>query len=374
MIYLDNAATGGFKIRAVTEAVETVIKYLSANPGRSGHALSVSGARIVEDCRFTLADFFGGQSDRVVFTKNCTEALNLAILGTLKEGKHVVTTVFEHNSVLRPLFNLQKRGLISLTVVCPDENGDLVKPIENAITDNTYLLVINSASNVTGEVLPLDKIGEIAREKEIMLLVDGAQGGGHIPLNLEKQNISMLALAGHKGLGGIMGLGALLFDKKTNINPIITGGTGGDTFNLLGPTFYPDALEAGTLNLPGIYALKEGVNYLSKNLSFISESLYNYTSKTIELLKFNPKIKLYSKPNPIGIVSFEVLGLSSETLAYLLDNDYDVAVRGAFHCAPLLHKYLKTDKDGLVRVSFSVQNTYREIDYLYQALNKITSD
>lgn len=372
MIYFDNAATGGFKIHAVTEAVYSAVKYLNANPGRSGHSLAISGAKKVEETRLIVSDFFSCSPERVIFTKNCTEALNIAIFGSLSLGRHVITTVFEHNSVLRPLFYLKEKGLITLSIVSPSQNKSLLQAIEEAITDKTYLIVCTSISNVTGEVFPISEIGEIAKKRNLKFIVDGAQGGGHVKLKLKKQKISALALASHKGLGGIMGSGLLLIDDDFDLNPLIYGGTGTDTFNLTKSLPYPERLEAGTLNLPAISALKEGVAYVKNNLYFISKTLLNYTERIIEGLKNIDKISLYSNPNPAGIVSFSLKDLSSENLAYILDKEYDIAVRGAFHCAPLTHKFLATEKEGLVRVSLSVHNSLSEIDYFIRAINKIS--
>lgn len=178
MIYFDNAATGGFKPRAVTDAAENVIRYLSANPGRSGHRLSLTGAKIVNAARVATAELFGANPDRVVFTKNCTEALNVAIFGTLKVGGHVITTIYEHNSVLRPLSALKNRGLIELDIVSPDQKGDIFTSIQSAIKDNTYLIVTTAVNNVTGKELPVGKIGGFAKSKDIIYIVDGAQGAG----------------------------------------------------------------------------------------------------------------------------------------------------------------------------------------------------
>ena len=372
MIYLDNAATGGFKPRAVTETAQTVIKYLSANPGRSGHHLSVTGAKLVYSCRETLSKFFCCAEDRVVFTKNCTEALNLAIFGTLQKGRKVITTIYEHNSVLRPLYYLQNAGLINLEIVRPSALRDVADEIEERIDNNTYLIVCNAVSNVTGEILPIRKIGKIAKKYGVLFLVDGAQGGGHIPISLQQDDISMLAVAGHKGLYGIMGSGALLFSDDVEINPLTFGGTGIDSFSKTMPLNYPERLEAGTLNLPAIASLNEGVKYVSEHLLHFSEQTEKNTEKIISRLSEMKGVKLFSTPNPAGIVSFEIKDKESSMVADILSRDYDIAVRGGFHCAPLIHKFYGTEKSGLVRVSIAVQNSAHELSRLIDAIDKIS--
>lgn len=374
MIYFDNAATGGFKPRTVTDTANTVTRFLCANPGRSGHRLSITGAEIVYNCRQELANMFGAKSDRVIFTKNCTEALNTAIFGTVIQGGHVITTVFEHNSVLRPLHYLASINKIELDVVYPTPNVSIEKAISQKIKPNTYLVATTSVSNVTGARLPVEKIGEICKSKSITYLVDGAQGGGHIPLNLYTQNISILCLAGHKGLLGTMGSGALIFDEKTDILPLMMGGTGSESFNLLQPENYPDRLEAGTLNLPAIASLYEGVNVVKQNLENYGEHLLEYTTKLIDGLNSINGIKCYSLANRSGIVAFLSRKIPSSELSDILSREYDIAVRGGLHCAPLLHKFMGTQNDGLVRASLSVQNSTREINYFLNAIKKIQGD
>ena len=239
MIYFDNGATGGFKPRTVTDAVNTAVKFLSANPTRSAHRLSLVGAKTVYSCRENLAKLFGANPDRVIFTKNCTEALNVAIFGSLKQGGHIITTIYEHNSVLRPLYALEQKGLIQLDIVSPQENEPFAITIKNKIKNNTYLIITTSISNVTGEKLCVNEIASIAKENGILYLVDGAQGGGHTPLSLKKDGFNMLALAGHKGLYGIMGSGALIFDESVELSPLLFGGTGNESFNKTQPIFYP---------------------------------------------------------------------------------------------------------------------------------------
>lgn len=370
MVYFDNAATGGFKPRAVTDAVNNIIRYLSANPGRSGHRLSVTGAEIVWDARRALAELFNAKEERVIFTKNCTESINLAILGLVKPGMHIITSVYEHNSVLRPLFQLKEKGVILLDVVTADSIDLLPLAIEKKINKHTGMIVLNSASNVTGEVLPVQEVGEIAKKYNLIYIVDGAQGGGHIDLDLKAQNISALCLACHKGLYGIMGSGALIVGDNTEISPVIVGGTGSESFNLLQPPTYPDRLESGTLNLPAIASLTESVRYAKANMKNFSALLTSHTEFIIDALSQIPRIKVYSTPNPVGIVSFSVGDIPSVDIAEILDAEYDIAVRSGIHCAPLLHQFLGTVDSGLVRVSLSAQNSMREIRFFLNAVKE----
>ncbi|MBQ9735001.1 MAG: aminotransferase class V-fold PLP-dependent enzyme [Clostridia bacterium] len=374
MIYFDNAATGGFKIRAVTDAAETVIKFLSANPGRSGHRLSVTGAETVYSTRTVIAEHFSCSPDRVIFTKNCTEALNVAIFGSIKKGCHVISTVFEHNSVLRPLHHLKNSGVISLDLISPDDKGNFADNISAAIRPETELIVLTAISNVTGAVTDYESVCNLATAHGIRVLIDGAQGGGHVPLKVKEYGISYLALAGHKGLGGIMGSGILILNDDATLAPLILGGTGSESFSLSQPECYPERLESGTLNLPAIAALGEGVRFTMENLKSFSEHLVSYTTHLIDGLNKIPNVTVYSTPNPAGIVSFSVGGKESGEVADLLNSDYDVAVRGGLHCAPLMHKFLGTDECGLIRASLAVQNGTREINYFLRAVNTIAKN
>lgn len=373
MIYFDNAATGGFKPHAVVDATTTAVKYLSANPGRSGHRLSVVGAKAVYDCRVMLSGLFNCSPERVIFTKNCTEALNLAILGSAKRGGHVITTTFEHNSVLRPLNHLKALSQISFDVVEPKKDVSLAQEIESRIRKDTYMVVCTAVSNVTGQALPLMEIGKVCKERGLLFVVDGAQGAGHIPIDMKELNVNALALAGHKGLYGIMGSGALLIDDSTSISPIIYGGTGTESYSPYQPQEYPERLEAGTLNLPAVMALLEGARFVKNNLISFGTHLLSGTSRLIDGLKNIEQVTLYSSPNKSGIVAFSLDGFSSTEVADLLNHEYDVAVRGGAHCAPLTHKFLGTSEQGLVRCSLAVQNSFREIDYFIKAIKQIAS-
>lgn len=371
MIYFDNAATGGFKPHAVIESATTIMRFLSANPGRSGHRLSITALDAVHNSRSIIGKFFSCQSDRVIFTKNCTESLNMAIFGSLQVGGHVITTVYEHNSVLRPLHALMEKGLITLDIVKPYRDKDIVQAIREKINPKTYIIICNSISNVNGEVLPINEIGLLAKQNNLLFLVDGAQGGGHVPLDMKKQNISMLALAGHKGLCGIMTSGILLLDDNVEIEPLVYGGTGVESFNLNQPTYYPEKLESGTLNLPAIASLFEGVKHVMTNLNNFSVHLLSMTKTIIEGLEKIDGVTLFSRPNESGIVAFKLKNMPSNEVADILNSEYDIAVRGGLHCAPLMHEFLGSGEDGLVRVSLAVQNSSTEIAYFLRAIREI---
>ena len=371
MIYFDNAATGGRKPDCVISAVTSAIR-VCANPGRAGHKLALACANVVQDCRNALNDFFGGFGfDRVVFTKNCTEALNIALLGVLKAGDHVVTTAMEHNSILRPLESLKKSGVITYDVCPLNKNGNIsAKDIVKLVKPNTRMVALTTASNVTGALPPVQEI-RARLPKRVLLLCDGAQGGGHIPIHMQETGIDLLAVAGHKGLYSIQGLGALLFSERVNPTPLTFGGTGSMSISLNMPDFYPDALEAGTLSFPAIVSCLEGVRYVRARQGEISDQLISLTKYCIDGIQRLGGYKIYSLPNPCGIVAFAHPTLASEQLACLLSSKYSIAVRGGLHCAPLMHEGLSTLDNGLVRVSFSHLNCEREIDELIRALTAL---
>lgn len=376
MIYFDNAATGGRKPDPVLNILPSTIK-TCANPGRSGHKLSLSCAERVQACRKALNDFFDGYGvAQVAFSKNCTEALNVALFGILEPGDHVVTTCMEHNSVLRPLEHLRNRGIIEYNV-CPltgdPKNGQAninADSIRALLRPNTKLVAITAASNVTGTAPPIAEIRE-ALPQSVLLLCDGAQGCGHLDIKMQRDGIDLLAVAGHKGMQGIQGSGALLFSERAQPKPLHYGGTGSMSLSLDMPDFYPDCLEAGTLSYPAIVSLLEGTRYLAFRMKQIQSRLLMLTAYFIRGLQSMEDYTSYSTPNPCGIVAFRHSDYQSEHLAALLSSKYDIAVRGGLHCAPLMHSALGTADDGLIRVSFSHFNSEREIDKLLAALDEI---
>lgn len=368
MIYFDNAATGGFKPEGVRAAVAAALK-TCANPGRSGHSLSLACMERVYSCRKLLCEFFGGSSyERVIFTSNCTHALNLALLGGLSAGDRVVSTVAEHNSVLRPLEYLKGRGVeVEYAPLAADKNVDIYA-LSRLVDDNTCAVVITLASNVTG-VTPDIALLRSLIPQNVLLICDGAQACGHFVIDMQKSGIDALCVAGHKGMYGIQGSGALLLSSRFSPKSVLFGGTGSESNNLSMPDFYPDALEAGTLNYPAVCSLAEGALYLSENLEKDKESLksmIDYLHAGLEKLN---GVTLYSRPNTAGIIAFAFDRLSSEEGAYILSEEYGVCVRGGLHCAPLMHAALKSG--GLVRASLSPFNTPSECEKFLCAVRKI---
>lgn len=364
MIYLDNAATGGYKPDSVVSAASAALAH-AANPGRSGHKLSLECMERVYSCRKLLCRFFGGYSyERVIFTKNCTEALNYAILGGISGGE-VITTVAEHNSVLRPLEVLKKRG-VAVKYVPLTGGGEIdMSAFRHLVTPKTKAAVITLASNVTGVAPDIKEVRKILPD-DCILICDGAQACGHVPIDMKECGIDALAVAGHKGMLGIQGSGVLILSDRFNPDPIIYGGTGSESYNLDMPDFYPDRLESGTLNFPAIISLAEGALYLSEHLQKDRILLEQTVQRAHEKLQRTQHISLFSKPNPYGIVTFRLENMQSEMVAFALSEEFGICVRGGLHCAPLIHKALKSD--GLVRASFSAFMPPAAADKLVEAV------
>ena len=375
MIYFDNAATSYPKPLSVVEAVKNSMACYGANPGRSGHDLSLKTAQAVYDTRKALDEFFDGYgAECVCFTQNCTQALNTAIKGYLKKGDHVVISSLEHNSVVRPLEALKIKGLIEYTAfdVSPQKEMTL-KSFSEAFTSETRLCVVTAASNVFGDVLPLKELSEIAHSKGAMLFVDGAQGAGVIPLEMKKQGIDCLCIPGHKGLLGPMGTGALLHNN-IDFEPIIQGGTGSESFNLLQPEAFPERLESGTLNVPGICGLRQGLRFLEfKGVGNIHNIETEICDEIVSGLRAIEGVSVYrdkNNGNYAPLVSFNIKNHHSEAVAGML-NKGGVAVRGGYHCAPLAPISRGTRNTGTVRVSPSFFTNKKDIKILLNLVRKI---
>ena len=373
MIYFDNAASGFYKSARSVAAAEYAVKELSVNAGRSGHGLSTEAEKLIYEARAVLSKTFdNGRIGRVILTSGCTEALNFALLGIVAKGREIISTVTEHNSVLRPLYALERRGYelkFARFSSAPFITANDLLPL---VSDRTAFVVMNAVSNVTGYKNEYELIGAELKKRDIPFVVDGAQAAGHIPIDMKASGINALAVAGHKGLGSVQGVGALLFDESVEIEPILFGGSGNETFESV-PSCYPERLEAGTHALPAILSLGEGVKAAVSKLSTNAETLLRYTDILIRELSLIEGVRLYSGVNACGIVAFSIDGLDSLSAAERLWNEYGVAVRGGFHCAPLLHKQLKTDEDGLIRASLSSYNTTAEISTFLKAIAALAS-
>ena len=375
MIYLDNAATTSYKPPMVINAVKNALRYVSANPGRGGHTAAMRAAYLINNTRERVADFFGCENpDLCFFGYNCTDALNLAIMGTARNG-HVVTTANEHNSVLRPLFELERRKVIKLTVLAPDAAG-IVTPrmVAENLRPDTYMVCVNHVSNVTGAVSPVEEIGKITRPRRILFLVDGAQSAGHFRINMGEMKIDMLSIASHKGLHGPQGCGALLAGSAAAavLKPVRFGGTGTDSANVYHPRTPPEAFESGTAATPAIAGLNAAVRYTEKNFDKNKYKTENLTEQLLKGLKNIAGVKTYTPPlSRSGVVSFNLPEISSADACTILNEQYGICARGGLHCAPLIHKHLDTIQTGAVRVSVSPENTENEIEYLLKAVSEL---
>lgn len=372
MIYLDNAATTFFKPTSVVNAVGTALKYLSANPTRSSHSLAVKAGMMVEDTRETAAKFFSCPPDKVIFTLNCTDALNTAIFGTVRQGGHIITTALEHNSVLRPLTRLKSLGMIDYTVLSPLGSGCVTaEQIASACRPNTYMIIVNHIGNVTGAPQPIDDIGYFAEKTGILFLVDGAQSAGYRKIDMKASKISMLAVAPHKGLHAPQGVGLLLI-RNGNVMPFRYGGTGTDSAKPQ-PSELPEALESGTLPTPAIAGLNAAFKYAQEHGEENAKRLNGMFLYTIGELAKIPGIQIYTKREYGGpIIAFNLRGMSSVEAGNILSDEYDICVRCGLHCAPLVHKHYGTMKDGMIRVALGVDNTVDELNFFLQAIAELS--
>lgn len=376
MIYLDNAATSYPKPAEVIEAVGNSMIFYGANPGRSGYGFSVETAEEVFLARSKINGFFNGYgSEYVSFFSNCTYALNTAIKGIVKKGSHIVISSLEHNSVLRPVYALKMAGIADFTVFKTDENEEnLLNNFRKSFRKNTKLCVVTAVSNVFGNILPLKEMSDIAHKNGALFFVDGAQGAGVVDIDMKAMGIDCLCIPGHKGLLGPMGTGALLHGNL-QFSPLVQGGTGTSSFDYSQPAEYPERLESGTLNVPGICGLKKGVEVVENiGVSNIFTKESNLCEMLFYGLKGNENVKLYrenyDRERYAPIVTFNVKNLHSEQVASLL-NDNGFAVRGGYHCSPLAHNFYGTQKVGAVRISPSFTTEEKDIKNLLNLVRKI---
>ena len=375
MIYFDNAATTIQKPKQVVEAVTQALCSMG-NAGRGAHNASMGASRMLFDTRKKLAELFGGNNPaQVVFTSNSTESLNMALKGLLNPWDHVITTQLEHNSVLRPLYELEDKG-VELTILNSDAKGRICyEDFEKEIKKNTKMIVCTHGSNLTGNLTDIRRVGEIARSHGLLFVVDASQTAGVFPIRVEEMKIDVLCFTGHKGLLGPQGTGGMYVREGVIIRPLKTGGSGVQTYSRTHPSQMPTALEAGTLNAHGLAGLDAALDYLKDTgINVIrkkeQELVWYFYQKVLEI----PGITVYGdfdSQERCPIVSLNVKDYDSSEVSDFLFTEYGISTRPGAHCAPLLHQAMGTEKQGAVRFSFSHYNTIEEINIAVQALKEL---
>ena len=375
MIYLDSAATSFLKPPCVAQAVLEAMNTLGS-PGRGAHPLTLAASRTVWECREAVAQLLGAADPaRVCFTPNSTAALNTAICGLFGPGDHVITTAVEHNSVLRPLYRLEERGL-ELTILPADARGMICyEDFARALRPNTRGVVCNHASNVTGNVLDVERIGAFCREHGVYFVVDASQSAGVLEVNQQAMGASVVCFTGHKGLLGPQGTGGLCVAPNVTLRPLVVGGSGVHSYDRRHPAQLPEGLEAGTLNAHGMAGLRPGVRYIQEQGR---EELYHremeLSSAFIQGVRKVRGVTLYGDvdaPERTAVVSFNLGEEDAGVVADVLAQEFGICTRAGAHCAPLIHKALGTTRQGAVRVSFSHMNTMEEVKRAVEAVEEL---
>jgi cysteine desulfurase / selenocysteine lyase len=382
MIYLDNAATSFPKPETVYQSLDRFARTALANPGRSGHRMAMEAERTLDDARHLLNQFFNGIApERWVFTLNCTDALNIAIKGTVRQDDHVITSDLEHNSISRPLRRLEKDGRITLTRLV-SRNGYLdLDDVKNALTPRTRLVALTHASNVLGTVQPIEAIAPIVREAGALFLVDAAQSAGVVPIDLKRTAIDFLAFPGHKALYGPTGTGALYVGPRAKPTAWREGGTGGDSKNEVQPEELPFFLEGGTPNVLGVAGLAAGINWVSTQGVDVNrqhevdllQRVVDWAEGSSDGWKVAGRWEPATHVGALSLIVPDATIFHPQDLAASLDTSFDVAVRPGLHCAPYIHRNLGTFPDGTLRLSPGPFNTADDIDAFLRALTEITA-
>ena len=378
MIYFDNAATTMRKPDCVVQAVTEAMCSLG-NSGRGVHSGALSASRIIYDTRVALAQLFGAESpEGIAFTANSTESLNIAIKGVLNPGDHVITTALEHNSVLRPLYEMEDLG-VELTILPADTVGNIrYEDFEKEIRPNTKAIVTTHGSNLTGNLLDISRIGEIASRYGLIYIVDASQTAGVFHIDVQKMHIDILCFTGHKGLLGPQGTGGIYVREGVKVRPLLSGGSGVQTYLRSHPSQMPTALEAGTLNAHGISGLGAAIRYLLETgLDTIRAKEQELMIAFYEAVREIPGITVYgdfTDSNRCAIVALNIRDYDSGEVSNALFSEYGIATRPGAHCAPLMHKALGTVEQGAVRFSFSHYNTKEEINIAVSALRELARE
>ena len=373
MIYFDNAATTKYKPESVYEAVNFYLREVGVSPGRGSYALGIEASRMLYKSRCAVGKYFGmSRPDKVVFTKNSTEAINLFFNGFLKLGDHVIISCYEHNAVLRPLQKLKEQGVIDYSIVQRDDlNLSAAELFKKYAKHNTRILAMTLASNLTGRIIFREDIYRFFHDKGITTFVDSSQGAGKIRLSMKSQKIDFLAFTGHKDLMAIPGVGGLCCEAPEHLEPLIQGGTGihGETYT--NADIFPEGYEAGTLNMPAIWSLHESVDYVTCHFEEIKKKKKKLMTYLIDGLKEIDSVTVYDKEDlRVATCSINVKGISSDQLVSLFDRN-GVCVRGGIHCAILAHEAIGTVSIGAVRLSLNYRNTEQEIDAALSILKNV---
>lgn len=377
MIYLDNGATSFPKPLSVRQNVDISLKKFSANPGRSGHSLSLRAAKEIFECRKRLKELFNVNSEEeIIFTENCTMALNTVIFGLLSEGDHVLISSMEHNSVTRPLESLKDKGVTYSTFDYSYDDNETVDNVRNLIKPETKLVICTHASNVFGFRFPIERICALCHVYGILFCVDSAQSAGVFDIDVGTNQYDFVCMSGHKSLYGPMGTGVLILNNR-NLKPLLYGGTGTESVKKSQPEGLPEKFESGTQNMNGISGLKAGVDFVkNRGIKNIYNHEYKLAKRLFNGLANNRKVITYNKSFDYGkvapVVSFNIDGVYSEDLVAKL-NKYGIMTRGGLHCSPLAHTTMNTIENGTVRVVPGAFNTINDINYLLNVIRKLTN-
>ena len=372
MIYLDNAATSMLKPPCVAQAVMQAMSSMG-NAGRGVHEASLTAARTIYDARCSLAAFFNAENPKqIAFTANATESLNIAIKGLLQPGDHVVTTMLEHNSVLRPLYEMQEKGVIVDFVPCGPYGTVDYEAMEKLVGNHTRAVICTHASNLTGNLVDLKRVSRMAKARGCLLIVDASQTAGIFPIDVQALQIDVLCFTGHKSLLGPQGTGGMYVREGLKIRPLLSGGSGVQTYSKRHPEEMPTALEAGTLNGHGIAGLGAAIDYINScGIDAIREKELTLMRRFYEGVSKIPGIRIYgdfSSEERCPIVALNLGDYDSSEISDELYMTYGISTRPGAHCAPLMHEALGTKDQGAVRFSFSHLNTEEEIDAAIEAL------
>ena len=382
MIYLDNAATSWPKAPGVTDAITHFLTDIGANPGRSGHRLSIEAARMVSTVREQTAELFGASDPlRVVFTHNITYAINIALRSLLRPGSHVVTSSVEHNSIIRPLNGLAASGVTFTAAACAPDGSLDPAAIEAAIRPDTVMIAVTHASNVLGTLLPVDRIGRIARERGLLMMADAASTAGCVPINMQTDTIDLLAFTGHKALLGPTGTGGVVIGANVDpslFQPVFQGGTGSRSAMEIQPPFLPDLLECGTINTAGLAGLGAALTWISRQgVARLQETCRAHAEQLIKGLAAIKGVTILGPHDArlrTATIAFTIEGVSPSLAGQLLDERYGILCRVGLHCAPRAHATAGTFPQGSVRFSPGVFTTADEITAAVTAVRCLTEE